>query len=195
MSDLSTTTAATTAADGALSDLEAMVAELRSHDRFLLTAHEGPDGDALGSLLGRQERAVQISSSIEAVFRAFRGSMDNHEPVRTAYFIWRNPYMVAGHSTFINEMLALCGFSNVFTGLTSRYPEISSEELIAANPELVLLSSEPYPFREQHTGELKALLPGARIRIVDGELFSWYGSRLLRSPAYFRQLLEELRRA
>jgi len=56
----------------------------------------------------------------------------------------------------------------------------------------VLLSSEPYPFRDKHREELQALLPHATIRLVDGEMFSWYGSRLLLAPAYFQNLISEL---
>lgn len=160
---------------------------------------------SLGALLGKNKEATNIKLGIESAFYQFKEARvknqdakqpgtQNSKPatdqLKTAYFIWRNPYMVAGHDTFINEMLQKCGFQNVFTDRNSRYPEITNEELIAANPQLVLLSSEPYPFREQHINEIKQVLPNAIIRIVDGELFSWYGSRLLKSPAYFKSLLE-----
>ncbi|MDF2438090.1 MAG: cobalamin-binding protein [Bacteroidota bacterium] len=111
----------------------------------------------------------------------------------TAYFIWRKPYMVAGHDTFINEMLNLCGMENVFTEKTSRYPEVSIAEIIEKKPEVILLSSEPYPFKEQHVKEFSEMLPDAKIKIVDGEIFSWYGSRLLKAPGYFSELVKELR--
>jgi hypothetical protein len=66
-----------------------------------------------------------------------------------------------------------------------RYPEVSNEMLIDANPSVVMLSSEPYPFGEKHIAEIKLILPRAKIILVDGEMFSWYGSRLLLAPAYF----------
>jgi ABC-type Fe3+-hydroxamate transport system substrate-binding protein len=101
--------------------------------------------------------------------------------------------MTAGHDTFINEMMELCRFENVFLDRTSRYPEVSAEEIIAAKPELVLLSSEPYPFKEAHIREFREMLPGAKIKVVDGEIFSWYGSRLLKTPGYLDALRREIR--
>ncbi|MCW3086470.1 MAG: transporter substrate-binding protein [Bacteroidetes bacterium] len=130
-----------------------------------------------------------LSGSSHAVFNPESQILN---PKSVAYFIWRKPYMVAGHDTFINQMLNVCGFENVFTNRASRYPEITNEELISANPSIVLLSSEPYPFKEQHIREIQQLLPAAKIKIVDGEIFSWYGSRLLKAPAYFKELQESL---
>ena len=95
--------------------------------------------------------------------------------------------MVSGGDTFIQSMLEAAGFQNVF-GHQDRYPEISLEELAVADPEWILLSSEPFPFREKHVEELSEVCPNAEIRLVDGEMFSWYGSRLLRSADYFRTL-------
>jgi ABC-type Fe3+-hydroxamate transport system substrate-binding protein len=97
--------------------------------------------------------------------------------------------MAAGHDTFINEMMKLCGFENVFTEKESRYPEVTAEEIIAARPEVILLSSEPYPFKEKHIEEFRSMLPNAKILVVDGEIFSWYGSRLLKAPQYFTDLI------
>src|SRR6218665_836854 len=150
---------------------------------------------ALGAVLGKNEAATNIKLQIEFAFHRLQvqyPTSNIQHPAKVAYFIWNKPYMVAGHDTFINEMLKYCGFENVFTDRDSRYPGISSEELIAANPQLVLLSSEPYPFKEQHVAELQQLLPAAKILIVDGELFSWYGSRLLKAPDYFVDLLKQV---
>jgi ABC-type Fe3+-hydroxamate transport system substrate-binding protein len=107
--------------------------------------------------------------------------------ISAAYFIWRKPYMVAASGTFIDDMLRRAGFRNAFAGQT-RYPEISAEQLAAAAPQRILLSSEPYPFADKHMAEFQAICPNAKIEIVDGELFSWYGSRLQKSAAYFNQL-------
>ncbi|WP_110052779.1 ABC transporter substrate-binding protein [Chitinophaga sp. S165] len=118
-------------------------------------------------------------------------SKRKQDSLRTAYFIWREPWMVAGGDTFIHTMLSYCGLENVFAE-TPRYPGIDIEQLKALDCQLVLLSSEPYPFKEKHIAELQALLPMARIELVDGEMFSWYGSRLLKSAGYFRDLLARL---
>ncbi len=104
--------------------------------------------------------------------------------IPAAYFIWRKPYMVAASGTFIDDMLCRAGFQNVF-GYLNRYPEITAEQLREAAPERILLSSEPYPFQEKHLAEFQAICPDAKTQVVDGELFSWYGSRLQASAAYF----------
>lgn len=106
---------------------------------------------------------------------------------RVLYLIWRAPWMAAGNHTFIGDMLKRCGWINVAMG--NRYPEMLAEQIIEANPDEILLSSEPYPFKELHIAELQQMCPKARIRLVDGELFSWYGSRLRGSADYFKQLL------
>ena len=103
--------------------------------------------------------------------------------IRVAYFIWKDPWMVAGGDTFISVMLEKCGFENVFKGRT-RYPEVSHADLHESGCQLVLLSSEPFPFKEVHKKEF----PTLPVQLVDGEMFSWYGSHLLQSAAYFRQL-------
>ena len=99
--------------------------------------------------------------------------------------------MAAGTNTFISDMLNRCGMQNVLPK-GSRYPELSPEQIIDLNPEIVLLSSEPYPFREKHIAEIVSLLPGSRVLTVDGTFFSWYGSRLVHAPGYFSQLINDL---
>lgn len=110
---------------------------------------------------------------------------------RAAYLIWKNPWMTVGGDTFIHSMLKAAGFDNLFSGRT-RYPETSIEEIGAAGCEYLLLSSEPFPFKKTHGEELQRLLPETKVLLVDGEMFSWYGSRMLLAPAYFRTLREQL---
>ena len=100
--------------------------------------------------------------------------------------------MTVGGDTFINDMLRLAGFQNVFAD-KKRYPEITISQLFAANCELLLLSSEPYPFKEKHIIELQKKLPGTKIILANGEYFSWYGSRLLQAPAYFQKLHQQIK--
>jgi ABC-type Fe3+-hydroxamate transport system substrate-binding protein len=169
----------------------------------------------IGPLVGKQQESTILKLQIEAAFNQFSSKIANHPPapfahshpqshaqegnvsalpapnsrLKVAYFIWRKPFMVAGNNTFINDMLTHCGLTNVFDSPDlGRYPELSKEHIQAARPELILLSSEPYPFREKHLQEFQALCPEAKIMIVDGELFSWYGSRLLQAPAYFEKI-------
>jgi ABC-type Fe3+-hydroxamate transport system substrate-binding protein len=135
-------------------------------------------------LTGSLDKAEQLAAEIAA---SFANLASVTSPVSAAYFIWRKPYMVAASGTFIDDMLRRAGMINVFAG-QSRYPEITSEQLAAARPQTILLSSEPYPFKEKHVAEFQAMCPQASIQIVDGELFSWHGSRLRYSAAYFQEL-------
>lgn len=141
----------------------------------------------IGMLTGVAGRAEALATQIAASFAALSPMT---APISVAYFIWRQPYMVAASTTFIDDMLRRAGFTNVFRAL-DRYPEITPDQLLSAQPQQILLSSEPYPFKEKHLAEFQALCPSARVRIVDGELFSWYGSRLQYSPAYFQMLFSD----
>jgi ABC-type Fe3+-hydroxamate transport system substrate-binding protein len=110
---------------------------------------------------------------------------------RTCYLIWRDPYMTVGGDTFINHLLSRAGFKNIFED-QQRYPEISIQHLVDQNCQLLLLSSEPFPFKEKHLVELQKKLPFTKIVLVDGEMFSWYGSRLMYAPAYLSSLIQSL---
>lgn len=139
---------------------------------------------SVGNITGKQQQTKSITQQIQHNFSQLQTS--NLQP-RTCYLIWRDPYMTIGGDTFINDMLLHAGFQNVFAD-QKRYPAITVEQLKAANCQLLLLSSEPYPFKQKHADELQAQLPNTKIMLVDGEFFSWYGSRLLKAPAYFSQL-------
>jgi ABC-type Fe3+-hydroxamate transport system substrate-binding protein len=142
----------------------------------------------IGTLLNRETKAEEIVFNINQSFQQLTHKKRDSAILKTAYLIWRNPWMAAGQDTFINDMLNRNGLKNVFELETSRYPAISNEQLSSAQPELILLSSEPFPFQQKHITELSELCPKAKILLVDGELFSWYGSRLLYSADYFTQL-------
>ena len=112
--------------------------------------------------------------------------------IRAAYLIWRNPLMVAGRGTFIDAMLTKLGVVNVF-GHLHRYPQIGPDVLAKSNADLLLLSSEPYPFNKTHIAAFRSVLPGAAISLVDARPFSWYGSRTIFTPAYFEKLRRMLK--
>ncbi|WP_201986618.1 ABC transporter substrate-binding protein [Hymenobacter rubidus] len=141
----------------------------------------------VGFIAGAKEKADALAAEIDGSFAALVTAANEAAPVSVAYFIWRKPYMVAASGTFIDDMLHRAGFTNAFAD-QARYPEISAEQLAAAAPQRIFLSSEPYPFGEKHLAEFQTICPDAKIEIVDGELFSWYGSRLRKSAAYFSQL-------
>lgn len=147
----------------------------------------------LGAMLGKYNESINLKIKIEYLFNNFNSGNSLSERKKVAYLIWKKPYMVAGRNTFINDMLIRCGFDNVFaTENLSRYPDVSIEEIVEANPEVIILSSEPFPFKEENIIELKAICPKANVIIADGEMFSWYGSRLLQAPAYFTKLIQQL---
>jgi ABC-type Fe3+-hydroxamate transport system substrate-binding protein len=139
---------------------------------------------SIGSLTNTDPRATELITKIKAGFNELAANAKPVAPMRCAYLIWKDPYMTAGGDTFINDMLFRCGLQNVFAHLT-RYPSVTLPALQGANCQVVLLSSEPYPFKEKHIAEIEAALPGVKVLLVDGEMFSWYGSRLLLAPAYF----------
>ena len=139
----------------------------------------------VGDLTGTAQLAEPLAAGIKQSFDKLR--LAATAPPAAAYFIWRKPYMVAASGTFIDDMLRRAGFRNAFAGL-GRYPEITPEQLAEAAPAHIFLSSEPYPFGEKHLDEFRAICPAAKIQVVNGELFSWYGSRLRLSAAYFQEL-------
>ncbi len=150
---------------------------------------------SVGKITGKEKEAETLIQNISENFTLLAPDSyrDLRETKSAAYFIWKEPMMVAGNGTFIHEMMKYSGFRNCFENLKAHYPEISAEVLQQANPEVILLSSEPFPFKERHIAGFQKICPSAKIILVDGEFFSWYGSRMLKAPDYFRKLAENLR--
>ena len=140
---------------------------------------------SLGTLLGVSATANKLAETIKNQLLSFQHDMVGATKKKVAYVIWKNPWMVAGKYTFINHLLALQNFENIITSNTSRYPEVSLKILDQAD--LVLLSTEPFPFKEKDVEALKEALQ-TEVRLVDGEYFSWYGSRLAKAFDYFKTL-------
>ncbi|MEO1261837.1 MAG: helical backbone metal receptor [Bacteroidota bacterium] len=145
----------------------------------------------LGELIDKKIKSTELVGQIKSAFHKINNSATGKEKLKSAFFIWKNPYMVAGADTFINEMIKLAGFENIFSN-KKRYPEITLSELNALNPDLILLSSEPFPFATKHIAEFQNECQHAVIKLVDGEMFSWYGSRMLKAAEYFVNLRNEL---
>jgi ABC-type Fe3+-hydroxamate transport system substrate-binding protein len=144
---------------------------------------------SIGEITGKQKQAQALRIEIQTNFSQLQTVSPKPS---TCYLIWKDPYMTIGGDTFINDMLNHAGFENIFAHQT-RYPETSIEHLRIANCQLLLLSSEPFPFRQKHIDELQKELPATKVILVDGEMFSWYGSRLSKAPAYFLQLQQQIR--
>jgi ABC-type Fe3+-hydroxamate transport system substrate-binding protein len=140
----------------------------------------------VGVIVGKENEALVLAKKIRSKFDGLESFKTKIQKPKACYLIWKDPYLSVGGDCFINDMMEYAGFENVFQSL-SRYPEIKIEEL-NNKCDLVLLSSEPYPFAEKHIAEVQALVPSAKIVLVDGEMFSWYGSRLLLAGDYFREM-------
>lgn len=140
-----------------------------------------------GELFDVRQEAKMLTEKIELERTKFQKQTENLSKLKAAYFIWQNPYMVAANNTFINAMMEEAGFDNVFK-LRNRYPEIELESRDLQQAKIILLSSEPFPFKSNHIKQFQELFPNKRVLIVDGEMFSWYGSRLSKCYDYFLQL-------
>lgn len=138
----------------------------------------------IGHLTGKNREALNICGNIDSGFSRLKKISP---PVSAVYLIWKDPYMTAGGDTFIHDMMERCGLRNQFAS-SKRYPATTIAGLKEMGCQMVLLSSEPYPFGEKEMAELKMFLPDANIELVNGEYFSWYGSRLQKAPEYFEQL-------
>ncbi len=141
----------------------------------------------VGALVGHRDAAHTLAATIQQAFAA----LPAFEPRRALYLIWRNPWMAAARNTFIDDIMARGGLHNALHPQT-RYPQLTEEQLDALAPEILLLSSEPYPFAPQHLEELTQRFPTSRVCLIDGEMFSWYGNRMAHAPAYLQRLRTEL---
>lgn len=133
----------------------------------------------LGRRLNRRAIAEEFNEKIWGLFKPGQVEI----PRKAAYLIWKDPYMSVGRDTFIHDILVRTGLQNIFEDET-RYPVVSTDQLSAA--EVILLSSEPYPFKEKHMAELRSVLPDKEILLVDGEVFSWFGTHLAGQENYLR---------
>ncbi|UFH33043.1 helical backbone metal receptor [Chryseobacterium sp. C-71] len=138
----------------------------------------------LGLLFNKEERAQIFNLKIYEVLNDAK----IHTKIKAAYLIWKNPYMTIGSDTFIHNVLSEIGFENIFKNQT-RYPEIQIKDL--AEADVIMLSSEPFPFKEKHIEELNQFYPEKKIIIVDGEAFSWYGTHIAKCENYFKELIAE----
>ena len=141
-----------------------------------------------GSLFDVETKASSLIAEIKKEIEDFKVFIKDKQTLNVAYFIWKTPWMVAANHTFINYLLNVNKFKNVYETKT-RYPEIELSEFKIDNQvELVLLSSEPFPFNDSHIAEVQTYYPNAKVIIADGEMFSWYGSRLTKAFQYFKLL-------
>lgn len=145
----------------------------------------------IGELVDKSPEAAYLTHLIAAGFNDLKNlAIQNNINKRVAYLIWRKPYMAAGQHTFIHDIMLCNGITNVVEA--SRYPEITIMQLKIMQPQMILLSTEPYPFSEKHIMELESEFPNAKVMLVDGEMFSWYGSRLVKAVQFFYDFQKDL---
>lgn len=151
----------------------------------------------LGGIFGRAAEAELLCAAFAEAAAALAGEVVARPPRRVLYLIWRDPWMAVAPDTYIARMLGLAGLLTVpeeseaaalaaaaaASPDAARYPVVELAAF-AGRVDEVLLSSEPYRFRAKHLAEVEALVPGARVRLIDGELTSWYGSRAVAGLRY-----------
>jgi ABC-type Fe3+-hydroxamate transport system substrate-binding protein len=134
--------------------------------------------------------AIELVSQIKFQFHKLSKIAKSKKTV--AYLIWNDPIMLAGKNTFIDQLLQQIGLTNILNEPNSRYPSVTNTELMQLEPEYIFLSSEPFPFKNLHKEVFAANFPKSQIILVDGEMFSWYGSRMKLAPNYLSLLLKTL---
>ncbi len=157
---------------------------LMAHYPCLLTFPCGPADvpdmlRAMGSFLSCSDRAEKEALELEQLLHDDGGITRIQRSF--LYLIWRNPYMAVGTDTYISRLLEAMGWQNSYQG-AERYPSLSLEQIEELAPEVILMSSEPFPFKKRHARELRANCPkldqgSKRIYGIDGRLMSWYGSK------------------
>ena len=141
-----------------------------------------------GVLFSKEKEALEMNTEINFKLTDFKEFIKNKEVKKVVYFIWKDPWMAVGNTTFIDHLLQLNKFDNVYQN-EERYPVVDLEKMKQnVNLDFILLSSEPYPFKEEHILEAEKFTRKAKAILVDGEMFSWTGSRLLKAFDYFKTL-------
>ncbi len=146
-----------------------------------------------GMLFNKRVEAQKWLDKIKFAYQDFQRFAQNLPEKKVAYFIWANPYMVAGNNTFINTLLKLNKWNNTYEEKEGRYPEVELKKMrLEGDPDFVFLSSEPFPFKDEHAFEVGRFTHHAKTVFVDGEMFSWYGTHLFRAFDYFRKVHQRL---
>lgn len=142
----------------------------------------------IGGIFGRKAESEKLCARFQAAYDAL--AAERHEPRQVLYLIWKDPWMTVSRDTYISRTLALAGLETLPPDAGSRYPQLELEDAWVAATELVLLSTEPFVFRAGHVAELSRLpaFAGKSVRLIDGEMTSWYGSRAIEGLAYLREL-------
>lgn len=146
-----------------------------------------------GAALGCEAAASKLNQQIQVAWDQAREKREARNHLRWAYLIWRKPWMAVAASNYVHALIEEVGGTNIFGSHAQTYPAIEAEDLAAANPHLVFLSSEPFPFKEKHRKELAEAtgLPISRFVLVSGEMLSWHGCYTVQGLHLAQKLLDE----
>jgi ABC-type Fe3+-hydroxamate transport system substrate-binding protein len=158
--------------------------DIKNYEDALQTIKE------IGILTCKESVSNNLINNINDAFEQIKTSTSFTKKIKTAYLIWKEPYMTVGGDTFISAMMEKAGLQNIYNA-DNRYPTKIISDMQDDNPQLILLSSEPYPFKEKHIVEMQQYFPNATILLADGEMFSWYGSRMLYAAKYFKNMIAQ----
>ena len=150
---------------------------------------------SIGRAIDREEAAEALALQAERALEAVSKSAESADPIRYAYLIWRKPWMAAGADTYLTDLLGLAGGVNVMAAGGERYPALELDQLVEAAPQVILLCSEPFPFKDKHIEELRKTegLQHLTYILADGEALTWHGSRTLEGIPYAQKILGQAR--
>ena len=143
----------------------------------------------IGRKVQREEKSMSLVNQIQAKFQSV---VKIGQGSSFLYFIWKDPYFVVGPQTYIHALLTHFGLVNFCE--IERYPALeqvlNNKDNQSILPDYIFLSSEPFPFEAKHLEEVQVLFPNSKIVLIDGEICSWYGSRMRKAPSYFKDVLQ-----
>jgi ABC-type Fe3+-hydroxamate transport system substrate-binding protein len=171
----------------------ALIAEFTPH--IVVTHPLVPDDNLalyrlLGGIFGRQSKAEGLCVAFQQARDALLDTAARRPLRRVLYLIWRDPWMTVSRDTYISQTLALANWKTTCHDPQTRYPQVRADDKLLADTDIVLFSSEPYPFKPAHVDELRKLTgdTGTPCEFIDGEMTSWYGNRAVEGLRYLRDL-------
>lgn len=150
----------------------------------------------IGGVFGAETAAEDLVARFEAALDAARAAARDLPARNVLYLIWKEPWMTVSADTYISRLLAVANWKTVAPGggddPATRYPELELSDECLERDDLVLMSSEPYAFSAADAADFAAAFPahGDKVRLVDGQKLSWYGSRAIDGLAYLTDLAQ-----
>lgn len=144
----------------------------------------------LGGIFRRETAAERLVAAFEQALALLRRT--DWPTRRVLYLIWRQPWMGVSRDTYIARTLALIGWETLPAATESRYPVVEMSQDLLDTAELILFSSEPYHFQQDDLACFARdyACPLEKLRLIDGEMTSWYGSRAIRGLDYLARWAE-----